>query len=274
MKILLTGPKRIGKSTVINTFIKEYKLPAHGVITFRMYDEKNENQGFKSVTLDGKKEKVIAHRSLIKSDYFVGNNHFVDKKAVDEIYLPEIEKGIEENSLIVIDEIAKMQAISEDFLSEMRKIANSSANLLGTIVYKDEPFAEEFKKHHNIVLVEVTVENRDILPELLSIIFNNVSLLSKLTKPQTFLLNDLLRTYFKRNQFIQIQKLFNNALVYLSENYIKQIGASFIVKGQHGEYTVTKNPYSCTCDLFNGKGEYAGNAGECSHIQTIKLFNV
>lgn len=168
MKILLTAKKGVGKSTVIQKFIDRYKDPVNGFVISRMKDRNNENQGFVAQTFDGRME-IFSHKKLVKSKYIIGDNHNVDLDVVDNFLVPEIEKGLlNPSNLIVIDEIGRMEAFSEKFLDVVKEAINSENNILGTIVYEDEPWSIEFKKDPRVKIIEVTLKNRDhLVDELL-----------------------------------------------------------------------------------------------------------
>lgn len=79
-------------------------------------------------------------------------------------------------------------------------------------------------------------------------------------------------------QFTQLKKLFKNAVVYVAEGRVSHAPeGGFYVGGNTNDHHVTVGHgghMSCDCDLFNGRAQFAGNAGECSHIQTANLFMI
>lgn len=273
MKILLTGAPKIGKSTIIQKLLNDFTGSVHGIVVSRMYDENGMNQGFQAQSLSDKSVRTVAHRSLINSDIVVGNGHKVDIQAIDDFVVPEIENGIRENTLTVIDEIGRMQSHSSLFLETVERLLNSECPVLGTIVFDDEPFSRPFKNHPSVILARVTLENRDILPELLHIIFTKSDELTTLSQRQSQTIHNLLQSYFDKNGFIQIKKLFNNALPYLLEDKIHKRGSNYEVRGNTHAHSVRyeNGKYTCDCDLFNGRGKYKEKGGDCSHIQAVIL---
>lgn len=273
MKILLTGAPKIGKSTIIQKFIRNLTGSIHGIVVSRMYDENGKNQGFQAKSLSGGGVRTIAHRSLVNSDIVVGNGHKVDIQAIDDFVVPEIENGIRDNTLTVVDEIGIMQAHSSLFLETVEKLLNSKCPVLGTIVYDDEPFSRPFKNLSSVILVQVTLENRDMLPELLHIIFTKRDVLSTLSPKQSQVIHDLLQGYFDNGSFTQIKKLFNNALSYLRDDRVHKKGGNYEVRGNtHAHSVLHENgKHTCDCDLFNGGGKYKEERGDCSHIQAVIL---
>ncbi len=278
MKILLTGKPGVGKSTILQKVKEEFDGIIYGIISRELRDENGIRVGFEAVSKDGR-SKVFAHKKDITSEFVVGGKYFVDLKAVDGFVVPEIEKGLkDENCLVFIDEIGRMQAFSEKFLHTVLDLLESKTNILATIVYDPETWSIEFKDHPNVVLVNVNESNRDLLPEILSVVFNNISYSDKLSRDQTNLVNSLAKEYFAESKYIQIKKLFNNAIPYVVENKVKEISKSgYEVSGNHNSHKLIKSDtgeYSCDCDLFNGRNKYKGDSGECSHIQAIKLYKL
>jgi len=171
MKILLTAKKGVGKSTVLEKFLKLYQGPVNGFVITRMKDRNNENQGFLSKTMDGRVE-ILSHKKLIKSNFIIGDNHNVNIDVIDSFLVPEIQKGLASSNLIVIDEIGRMEAISSKFLETIKIALDSEHNILAAIVYEDEPWSLEFKRNLNVKIIEVTIENRDQLPHDIFNMFN------------------------------------------------------------------------------------------------------
>jgi hypothetical protein len=82
------------------------------------------------------------------------------------------------------------------------------------------------------------------------------------------------KNYAQAAQYTQLKKLFKNAILYLAENKVEKVdNLTFNVIGNTDKHSVkkTENDWLCDCDLFNGRGEFENNAGECSHIQASKL---
>ncbi|UCE38849.1 MAG: hypothetical protein JSW00_06395, partial [Thermoplasmata archaeon] len=100
--ILITGPPRCGKSTLIERVIIRIEKPATGFFT-REVKEKGRRVGFSINTLDGR-EGILAHQS-IKSQFRVGK-YGVDLKGIDSLAVPAIIPTGREQ-IVVIDEIGK-----------------------------------------------------------------------------------------------------------------------------------------------------------------------
>ena len=174
MKILLTAPPRTGKSTVLKNVIEKYKGNTYGILALEVLDEYSKRVGFQFVNMQGE-SRVFMHTSpqIIQSEVIVGNKYFIDIQTIENFAAAEIRKGLNQEGLIIIDEIGRAQSNSVEFLNVVRDLCDNNTNFIGTIVYDDEEWAREFKTHPNVTIVEVTLENREDLAEILIEMINS-----------------------------------------------------------------------------------------------------
>ena len=156
--ILITGPPRSGKSTLIEAVIKRIQGPVTGFFTREMR-EGDERVGFSINTVDGR-EGILAHRK-VRSRYRVGR-YGVNLKDIDDIAVPAmIPSGHEE--IIVIDEIGKMECFSRLFRETLSQALDSPNRVLGSIALRGDAFIEAIKLREDVMVVEVRIQNRVIL---------------------------------------------------------------------------------------------------------------
>ncbi|UCC65973.1 MAG: NTPase [Deltaproteobacteria bacterium] len=161
MKLLLTGPPGIGKTTVIQKVLQGIDLTAGGFFTQEMR-KGGRRVGFSVKTLDGK-EGVLAHIDY-KGRYRVGR-YGVNVSLFEAMALPELETSLRGKELIVIDEIGKMELFSQRFRKMVKQILDQEErHLLGVIHYGREPFVASIKKRRDVDVISVTSANRDGLP--------------------------------------------------------------------------------------------------------------
>jgi len=129
--ILVTGPPRCGKSTLIERVVRQLDRPATGFFT-RELRTGERRVGFAIETLDGKRG-ILAHQDL-RSRYQVGK-YGVNLADIDGIAVPSlVPSGTEE--LVVVDEIGKMECFSRLFRDALIRVLNSSHRVLGSITLK------------------------------------------------------------------------------------------------------------------------------------------
>ncbi len=160
--ILLTGPPRCGKSTVIEKLIQQIHKPITGFFT-RETKEKGRRVGFSIITLDGK-EGILA-RQESKSERRVGK-YGVNVDELDRIGVPAMIPS-KPDEIVIIDEIGKMECFSPLFRETLIKTLDSANSVVGSIAQKGSPFIEKIKDRKDVLLVTVSEKNRDSLPSFL-----------------------------------------------------------------------------------------------------------
>jgi nucleoside-triphosphatase THEP1 len=160
--ILLTGPPRCGKSTVIEKLVKQIHKPVTGFFT-REIREKGRRVGFLIITLDGK-EGVLAHEES-KSKRRVGK-YGVNLDELNQIAVPAMIPS-KPDEIVIIDEIGKMECFSPLFRETLIKTLDSANSVVSSIAQKGSPFIEKIKERKDVLLVTVSEKNRDSLPAFL-----------------------------------------------------------------------------------------------------------
>jgi nucleoside-triphosphatase THEP1 len=154
--ILVIGPPRCGKSTLIERVVRRLEGPATGFFT-RELRTGERRVGFAIETLDGKRG-ILAHQDL-SSHYHVGN-YGVNLADIDRIAVPSlVPSGPEE--LVVVDEIGKMECFSRLFRDALIRVLNSSHRVLGSIAVKGDRFIQGIKARDDVLLVGLSEANRD-----------------------------------------------------------------------------------------------------------------
>lgn len=159
--ILITGKPGIGKTTCIREVAKHLTQQHPAGFYTREIREAGMRVGFEIVGLDGQR-LVLAHTG-VSSRYRVGKYH-VDIAGFEE-YLKSLTIPVGKNSVIIIDEIGKMECYSRVFRDMITRILESDSLLVATIAKKGDPFIEAIKERNDIILLTVTGENRDSLPQ-------------------------------------------------------------------------------------------------------------
>jgi nucleoside-triphosphatase len=159
--IFLTGAPSSGKTTVIKKIIKGLKFPADGFYT---EEEKIEGKraGFLMKTLNGK-TGYLAHQD-IRSDFHI-RRYGVSIENIEAIAALSITPL--NNHVIILDEIGKMECFSQKFKDAVITALNSANIVIGTITFGGSDFILQIKERDDIEIIEVTLENRDSLPDLI-----------------------------------------------------------------------------------------------------------
>ena len=160
--LLITGPPRCGKSTLIEAVVSKIDRPLTGFFT-REIREKGRRTGFMIVTLEGR-EGVLAHEK-IKGPVRVGK-YGVNLDDLDRIAVPAMIPS-NPGQIVVIDEIGKMECFSSLFRETLVRTLDSSHKVLGSIALKGDLFIQRIKIRPDVQLLHVSEKNRDDLVDSL-----------------------------------------------------------------------------------------------------------
>ncbi len=157
--LLITGIPGIGKTTVARRVADQIEPGAlRGFYTEEMR-EAGERRGFRLVGFDGI-ERVIAHVDFPKT--FRVGKYGVDIRSLD--LAATLLRPDPSAHLFLVDEIGKMECLSENFVAAMRMLLAGSVPVVATIGVRGGGFIAEVKKLPDCELWEVTRHNRDELP--------------------------------------------------------------------------------------------------------------
>jgi nucleoside-triphosphatase len=166
-KLLLEGPPRVGKTTVVRRLIallQQANLPVGGFTT-RELRERGHRVGFLAEDINGG-AAVIAHVDWT-SGPAVGRYH-VDVSAFEEVALPALQRALEQGGVVVLDELVQMELASTAFVNAVHQLFNRDATLVATVHVVAHPVTDALKQRPDVQTVEVTRENRNDLPRRLS----------------------------------------------------------------------------------------------------------
>ncbi len=113
-------------------------------------------------TIDGK-EGYLAHQD-IKSDFYI-RRYGVSVENIERIAVPSIFPV--ENNIIILDEIGKMECFSLAFKQATTNAIDASNIVIGTITLGGDDFIREIKEREDMEISEVTVNNRNLLPDII-----------------------------------------------------------------------------------------------------------
>jgi nucleoside-triphosphatase len=160
-KTLITGKPGVGKTTLVQKIIARMQtLNMAGFCTSEIRDT-GSRLGFELRGLNGGR-RILAHVE-IDGRHRVGR-YGVDKDGFEE-FLATLDLLNPEVELIVIDEIGKMELLSNRFRNLVCDALDADKQVLATIPLKGNDFIREIKQRLDILLLEVTYANRDHLPE-------------------------------------------------------------------------------------------------------------
>jgi nucleoside-triphosphatase len=166
LKVLLQGPPKIGKTTIVERLVKllsDTTTKASGFVTTELR-EHGRRVGFVVRDLAGP-HAVIAHQDFA-TEVRVGR-FGVDLMAFEHVALPALVRAMDGDAVVVIDEVARMELASTGFIDLLDTIMNSSLLVVGTVHVHSHPVTDVLLRRADVEVIQVDKENRDELPSVL-----------------------------------------------------------------------------------------------------------
>jgi nucleoside-triphosphatase len=155
MHILITGKPRTGKTTLVKKIIKACG-PACGGFYTEEIARGGERRGFLMRTTSGR-EGVLAEKGW-QSPHRLGK-YGINQATLEEIGVEAVEKALQDNEIVVIDEIGKMELFSQKFKDVVIKALESKKRVVGVIHQAGWPFLNAVRERPDVLLLEVSGEN-------------------------------------------------------------------------------------------------------------------
>lgn len=159
--LLLTGVPGVGKTTAIRAAARGIApRPIAGFYTEEIR-EHGERQGFRLVGFNGE-SGIIAHVDFPYRQRV--SKYGVDVAAIDRLATATL-GPVQPDAVYVVDEIGKMECLSDGFIEAMRTALDSGKPVIATIARTGGGFIAEVKNRGDGLLWEITRANRDAMPE-------------------------------------------------------------------------------------------------------------
>nr|BBH94452.1 nucleoside-triphosphatase THEP1 [Thermogemmatispora argillosa] len=163
---LLTGEPGSGKTTAIKKLVAALGPERCGGFYTEEVRINGQRTGFELVTLEGERGLLA---SVAQSGPLRVGRYGVDLTALESVGLAALQHALQTRPVVVIDEIGPMELFSAAFRETVNAVLESPCILVGTIVQRPYPWADELKQRPGVRLLELTPANRDELTEQLVI---------------------------------------------------------------------------------------------------------
>jgi nucleoside-triphosphatase len=161
-RILLTGPPRSGKTTLISRLADELtarSVAVSGFLTREMREDGN-RVGF-TVEEIGGPSVLMAHVALPEGPV-VGRYH-VDVAAFECLALPAIQRAAHQGGVVIIDELGQMELLSPAFIAAFNRLLDQQIPLVATVHARQHPVTDAIKQRPDTQLLEVNLDHADAL---------------------------------------------------------------------------------------------------------------
>jgi nucleoside-triphosphatase THEP1 len=161
--ILLTGLPRVGKTTVVQKTLARLKAKCGGFYT-QALDPAARLRDFKLVTFEGN-NRQISRKHLIRR-FELDSRIGLDLADLETKGVAAIERALLACQVVAIDEIGRHEALSVPLQQAVLAALASDRPVLATVPLYGTPFIEGLKRRPDVTVLEVTTENRCVLPDL------------------------------------------------------------------------------------------------------------
>jgi nucleoside-triphosphatase len=158
LKLFLTGDPGCGKTTAIRRVVEHLRgrVVLTGFVTEEILRD-GRRRGFRGVTLDGT-TFPLAERDA-PGDLRVGP-YRVTLDGLETIGLAALEPG-EETQLVVLDEVGKMELLSERFRERVTALIEGETPLLATVAQHGVGFIRRLRNDPRITLIKIRRDRGD-----------------------------------------------------------------------------------------------------------------
>ncbi|MFQ5575149.1 MAG: nucleoside-triphosphatase [Terriglobia bacterium] len=139
MKVVVTGRPGVGKTTLIKELVGQDSADIGGFYT---EEERagGRRAGFTVVTMGHGRVRLAGEN--LDSNYSVGR-YRVNVQGFERLVLPELEGARLAGKLLVIDEIGKMELLSDRFVALVREILGGPARMIASCGMIEHPLITE-----------------------------------------------------------------------------------------------------------------------------------
>lgn len=161
--LLLTGRPGIGKTTVIRKVVEALGDRVGGFYTEEIRGPGG-RKGFRLITLDGD-EAVLSHVDFRGPRYPRVSRYGVDVETFTRVGVAALRRAMQEGRILIVDEIGKMELFSAPFKETVLQAVSGPHIVVATIMARPHPWTDALKQLPTVTLWELTLENRDRMPE-------------------------------------------------------------------------------------------------------------
>ena len=160
--LLITGPPRCGKTTLIKKISQEPRFIQRlgGFITEEI-KENGDRIGFEIITYPEGKRGLLARKAM-PSPYRLGR-YGINLEDLEEIGCTAIEKAVSSGKIVVVDEIGKMELFSRKFKTILLEALDSTQPVLASIMERKHEFADRIKSRKDVLVRVLRKEHFKLL---------------------------------------------------------------------------------------------------------------
>ena len=150
--LFLTGPKHIGKSTILFSALLKFPVILGGFRVDRVFEGRR-LRAFRIIDLNTSSSAEISTARKGGWD--------IHLEAFETVGAEAVRCGIRSAELVVMDELGRFELRAYGFRQAVTDALDSPAPVIGVLKEDDNPFLNEIRSREDTEILEVTEENRD-----------------------------------------------------------------------------------------------------------------
>lgn len=167
VRVFLTGPPGIGKTTAMRLITRELRVHGRkvgGIITSEIRDSRG-RLGFQIEDISTHKVGTLAHIHEKLSDGPSVGKYHVNLFNIETIGAEAITNAVHTADVVIIDEIGPMELKSRGFIVAVESALGSQKGVIGTIHrMSTHPLVNAIRSNPDCHILEVSLHNRDKIP--------------------------------------------------------------------------------------------------------------
>ena len=150
--LFLTGPKHVGKSTILFSALEKYPIVLGGFRVDRVFQGRR-LCAFRIINLCTCSSAEISTARKGGWDIHI--------EAFETVGAEAVRRGIRSADLVVMDELGRFEISAYEFRRAVTEALESQVPVIGVLKEDDNPFLSEIRSREDIEVLRVTKENRD-----------------------------------------------------------------------------------------------------------------
>ena len=162
MHVLITGPRGVGKSTLVRRVLAELNTPVFGFETKKEPALADPARGTPVYIYEAGAPRRRTEENLV--GYCENRRAAAVKESFDR-WAARLRAPVPEGHLVLMDELGFLESSSPDFCAAVLERLDGNVPVLATVKDKNTPFLEAVRAHPRGKCFFITEENRDALFE-------------------------------------------------------------------------------------------------------------
>lgn len=159
--ILIEGPPRVGKTTVVQKVLSLVKVRCGGFFSQALTRDFYTN--FRLVTVEGP-NRDLSSRELLRRFDIAGLVGF-NLEDLESFGNPSLARALESATVVIIDQLGTLETQSEKFRRVVAQVLDSPKLCLATMTLSNEPFLEAIRRRPDVTTYAISRSNRSTLAE-------------------------------------------------------------------------------------------------------------